>query len=190
MQWLPGLFPGGKAAGSSSWPFTCTWNRGQEWVELYLNPTDTSSWRKDGQFFSFNFFYQHPYLWLLFQLFLFPQLCHIFRNKSSSLSTFPRNEDCITDTVDIDLPAACTQNSGWHRTPVWTHDMNWINGNKSMAGHLWVSSFVYQSASRDNWIALRRFGRRWRRTMYCAVRVLGNQVIDRPTDWLTDWPVP
>jgi hypothetical protein len=38
-------FPGGKAAGAWSWPLTSISCRGQEWVELYLYYSNTSSWR-------------------------------------------------------------------------------------------------------------------------------------------------
>jgi hypothetical protein len=39
-----GSFPGGKAAGSSSWPFTTILCRGKESVELYLHSPNTPSW--------------------------------------------------------------------------------------------------------------------------------------------------
>jgi hypothetical protein len=56
-----GSFPGGKAAGTWSWPLTSIWYRGQECVELYLHSPNTPSWcgaqlKKHRYKFTFNFF--------------------------------------------------------------------------------------------------------------------------------------
>jgi len=44
IQWVSGLFPGGKAARAWSWPLTSIYRRGKEWAELYIYSPWMPSW--------------------------------------------------------------------------------------------------------------------------------------------------
>ena len=48
LKFVPGSFPGGKAAGAWCWPLTSIWRRDSEWVELYFNSLYTPLWRGQG----------------------------------------------------------------------------------------------------------------------------------------------
>ena len=51
--WSPhsGIFPGGKSAEAWSWPLTCTYYQGYEWVELYLYSVCMRPWRGKVQLY-------------------------------------------------------------------------------------------------------------------------------------------
>jgi len=51
IQWIPGYFPGGKAAGAWRWPPTPSSVEVKEWVGLYIHSPSGTSWPVLGELY-------------------------------------------------------------------------------------------------------------------------------------------